>query len=194
MFMATIVPGLLKAHCSTVLMEMAKSQPLTNIRVKDFIAEAGIARQTFYNHFRDIDDLICYTAATPFLSDSRPFYGFSDEECAASLQYVREHRAFFCQLAEHTGPHAYRRVTVRDLERRGRELYIDDNLPEGERLYRQTALLHKSAGDMDTYLDWVSSGMTTPIEILIRIEHETMPRFILEVGRDRPWPLAAYPH
>ena len=38
---------------------------LSTVTVSDIVARAGIARQTFYNHFTDLDELVFFTAALP---------------------------------------------------------------------------------------------------------------------------------
>ncbi len=53
---------LIKRHFAEVLMDMCETRRLDDVTVVELVAEAGMARQTFYNHFTDINDLICYTA------------------------------------------------------------------------------------------------------------------------------------
>lgn len=38
---------------------------LSTITVSDIVARADIARQTFYNYFADLDELIFFTGALP---------------------------------------------------------------------------------------------------------------------------------
>ena len=39
---------------------LTKKAVLKKLTVKDIVEECGITRQTFYYHFQDIPDLICY--------------------------------------------------------------------------------------------------------------------------------------
>ena len=40
------------------LLELAKSTPIEKISVKQIVEESGLSLQTFYNHFRDKNDLV----------------------------------------------------------------------------------------------------------------------------------------
>ena len=46
---------------------------LSTITVSDIVARADIARQTFYNYFADLDELIFFTGALPMSLESNPF-------------------------------------------------------------------------------------------------------------------------
>lgn len=50
------------------LLEMCKTKKLESITVLDIIKETGISRQTFYNRFRDKNDLIQWTCEHNVLS------------------------------------------------------------------------------------------------------------------------------
>lgn len=46
----------IKSRYVTAIFTLCETKPLKKITVGDLLAETGTARQTFYNHFRDIND------------------------------------------------------------------------------------------------------------------------------------------
>ena len=40
------------------LMTLAKTEPVEHITVKQIVEKSGLSLQTFYNHFRDKEDLV----------------------------------------------------------------------------------------------------------------------------------------
>ena len=46
------------------LIKLLSKKPLSRITVNDIVEECGLARQTFYYHFRDIYDLLEWTIET----------------------------------------------------------------------------------------------------------------------------------
>lgn len=49
-----------KALISDALLELSNEKPLSKISISDIQKKSGVSRQTFYNHFRDKNDLIQY--------------------------------------------------------------------------------------------------------------------------------------
>lgn len=62
------------------LLRMMKDKPLFSITVKNLLEETGASRQTFYNHFRDRNDLVCYIYNTRII----PEYG---DPCTENLDF-----------------------------------------------------------------------------------------------------------
>lgn len=95
----------MKEHYAAVLMDMCETRRLVDITVTDVVEQAGTAKQTFYNHFADINDLICYVASKPIFSDD---YRYVDPECSRrALTESLRHRGFFCQLGTLRGQNNY---------------------------------------------------------------------------------------
>lgn len=49
-----------KRILGTALLELTQKKPLESLTVSQILKETGVSRQTFYNHFKDKNDLICY--------------------------------------------------------------------------------------------------------------------------------------
>ena len=123
----------MRDHLSNALMELCADRPLPEITASDVIARADVARQTFYNHFSDIDDLICYTATRALYSSKQPIY--SKDNLRVTYEYAREHKPFFTQLKLHTGPNSFRVAGLRWLEERSfTTLFVPGNHENYDRL------------------------------------------------------------
>ena len=65
---------LVRRHLAETLMDMCdEGALLSTVTVSDIVARADIARQTFYNYFADLDELVFFTAALPMALESNPF-------------------------------------------------------------------------------------------------------------------------
>lgn len=56
-----------KKILSDALLSLCEKKPLQAIRVSDLLEESSVSRQTFYNHFRDKNNLIAYIYRTRVL-------------------------------------------------------------------------------------------------------------------------------
>lgn len=76
---------LMKQHLCDVLYGMCETRRLAEITLTDVAREAGVSRQTLYNHFIDLDDLICYAASRPLYSGAHGFTSLQNAERAYEL-------------------------------------------------------------------------------------------------------------
>lgn len=51
----------LKDHMADTLKELTRKKSLSKITINDIVSECKISKQTFYNYFKDKNDLILYT-------------------------------------------------------------------------------------------------------------------------------------
>ena len=182
----------MRDHLSNALMELCADRPLPEITASDVIARADVARQTFYNHFSDIDDLICYTATRALYSSKQPIY--SKDNLRVTYEYAREHKPFFTQLKLHTGPNSFRVAGLRWLEERSFELFAGPDLPEIEREYRRLRMHIYFVGETDAVLEWFAGGMETPpLETFLDAVWDSAPAFMKLASETTPSSYADYP-
>lgn len=148
---------------------------LSTLTVSDVVARAGIARQTFYNHFADMDDLVFYTASLPMALENNPFTDFD----ATLRLYERSarHRSFFVQLPNQTGEKSFRVLANAWLRRTYRERFVKPTLPAAERAYREMCIDVYCFGCTEAFLSWCASGMKAPAEALVRAVYDMTPAF-----------------
>ena len=58
-----------KKILANALLNLCQKQSLQSITVSQLLKETGVSRQTFYNHFKDKNDLICYIYDTYIVPD-----------------------------------------------------------------------------------------------------------------------------
>lgn len=99
------------------LLKKCETLPLEKITVSALLEEAGLSRRTFYNHFKDREDLIRYTYVTFILSQWQEQCVSSGmfEGCVAYYRTMMQFREFVTQalslrtqnsLMEETGANA----------------------------------------------------------------------------------------
>ena len=167
---------LVRRHLAETLMEMCDEGALLSaLTVSDVVARAGIARQTFYNHFDDLDDLIFFTASLPMVLENNPF---TDYEATCRL-YERSarHKSFFVQLPNQQGEKTFRVLANAWLRRTYREKFVKPTLPAAERAYREACIDVYCFGCNEAFLAWCASGMKAPVEALVRALYDMTPAF-----------------
>ena len=184
-------PNLMKKHCRETLMNLCETCALNDITVAQFLEAANIARQTFYNHFSDMSDLIAYTASWIVVDSDDPLC--SPASARNSYEFALQHRGFFGQLHTHTGQNNYRDAMKRYLRETNYRLFLTDELDEEERLYRKACIDVHYPATVDTFLDWAASGMKVPADVMVRALYDSAAPFIQETCRLTPthaqeWP------
>lgn len=92
------------------LLELAEEMPLRKISVKALCDKAGVARQTFYNHFVDINELISWG---PFhYVSAHSEYSYDINGIRAAYEFALAHKGFFAQLPHHSGQNSFRESFV----------------------------------------------------------------------------------
>lgn len=170
--------NLMKQHLCDVLYDMCDTRRFADITVTDVVRAAEVSRQTFYNHFIDLDDLICYAASRPLYSGIHSFTSPQNAEDAYRLSL--QHRGFFTQLAKHESRNSYRASYIKWVERYYGELTVHDGMPQDEREFRRLSITAYASASIDLYFAWAASGMSAPLSTAIRALKEITPAFILE--------------
>lgn len=166
-----------KLYCDALL-SLCESRKLSDVTVTALVAQAGTARQTFYNHFNDVNDLIGYLTTNILETYVRPAY-FA-ETVFEAYSFAVEHKGFFCQLPFHEGQNNFRETFISFMRELLREEFIDEDMAEAETLYRIIAIDQAIIGVTDTFLEWCRNRMQWPIEMLVRVQYDSTPGFIRE--------------
>lgn len=167
---------LVRQHYANVLMELCKTRSLTSITVSDIVQEAGTARQTFYNYFSDLNDLICFTAFLPMAMSSDPFTDAESTRKAYELTLQR--KTFFCQLPHHVGQNNFWEALDAWLKDLYYERYLVDGLSSEERDYRRVCIDLYCSGSAAVFKNWCAEGMTTSIDAIVAMLYDMSPTFV----------------
>ena len=167
---------LVRRHLAETLMDMCdEGALLSTITVSDIVAWADIARQTFYNYFADLDELVFFTGSLPMALESNPF---TDIEATRRVyERVARHKRFFVQLPNQTGENSFRVLCNAWLRRIYRERFVRPTLPAAERAYREMCIDMYCFGSTEAFLAWCASGMKAPVEALVRAVYDMTPAF-----------------
>lgn len=164
-----------RRYCDS-LMLLCEQQKLASITATSVIREAGTARQTFYNYFSDINDLIGYIPINFMETFGNPTY-FA-ETVYEAYRYAMDNKAFFCQLPFHSGQNNFRDTFVSFMRDSLRASFVSDSMEESERIYREIAIEQTVIGVTDTFLEWCRNQMGWPVDILVRVQYDMSPAFV----------------
>ena len=166
-----------RLYCEALL-DLCDEKPLSKITVSDITKRAGSARQTFYNHFRDINDLISYLPITFLSSHSAGIHDTQGVRMAYT--YAMEHKSFFRQLPRHSGQNNFRESFILWLEESYFARYAADVLGEEERMYRMICINLYVSGVTDVFLEWCRADLSWPLDILLKAQEDLVPDFVRE--------------
>lgn len=147
-------------YCDTLL-EMCDSMSLNSITATALIRRAGTSRQTFYNHFKDINDLISYLPLDYLESSGLDF--ISIENVKKAYEYALEHKSFFAQLPQHKGQNNFRETFIAALEEKFRQAFITNAMMPEERLRCEMSITLVVSGITDLFLAWCEHGLSWPL-------------------------------
>lgn len=172
-------------------LRMCDTQKLSDITVTSLIAEAHTARQTFYNHFEDINGLVSYIPINFMEEFWRPAYYV--ETVREAYYYAYEHKGFFCQLPQHAGQNNFRDTFIEHYREILHRTFVTDDLSPEEQIYRSVAIEQLVIGVVDTFLEWCRQQMSWPVDVLVRVQHDATPAFIRQMQHGNAEPPAMHP-
>lgn len=170
--------GDIKARYVAALLELCEEKPLKKITVGDVLAKAGTARQTFYNYFKDLNELVAYVHISVLGEHHPPFC--PPDVSQAVFEFMLAHKSFYSQLPYHDGQNCFRDSYLDYLKETYYHVAFDGVTDEGERMRRKALVDAYLFGNVDLFMDWCKSGLEWPTDALIDVIYKTSPDFILE--------------
>lgn len=164
-----------RLYCHTLL-ELAEEKELAKISVTVLTERAGTARQTFYNHFQDISDLISYLPINYLSEASAAVYDV--DGVRAAYTYAQAHKGFFRQLPFHEGKNNFQESFVNWMRESYRAQYVRADMPDGQRLRRELTIDFFAIGITGIFLEWCKADLSWPVEVLIDVQEAMVPEFI----------------
>lgn len=158
------------------LMDLCEEMPLDKITASLVIQEAGTSRQTFYNHFHDINDLIAFLPINFLSRHSKEVFDTGGVKCA--YRYAARHPAFFRQLPLHSGQNNFRESFILWLENAYYEEYIGEAMDESEKMRRMFAIDLYVSGVTDLFLEWCRADFSWNLDDLVQVQEEAAPPFV----------------
>lgn len=182
---------LVRRHYADVLMGLCATHQLRDLTVSNVVTAAGTARQTFYNYFSDLNDLICYAAFLPMALSSDPF---TDEESTRkTYEATLRHKAFFTQMPHHTGQNNFWEALQTWLKRTYYDRYLLPTLSRQTYEYRKVCIDLYCVGSAAVFKDWCATNMETPIDAIVAMLYDMSPVFVKDDLTRMPSHVADYP-
>ena len=169
-----------KAILANALLTLCKTKPLDEIKVSDLIDYTGISHQTFYNHFRNKNELIYWVIKEYIVVTSNPLRPPTDcyENMIHFYSVMLENKRFIKQASKLTGPGCLEDC----LHRFSYNWYIQYiriclNVQElePEMLF---AIRYNSYAFIGSTMEWIATGMQMPPEQMARYRIECTPRIL----------------
>lgn len=153
------------------LLDLCQKKDLRQVSIKEILTQTGVSRQTFYNHFLDKEDLICYIYDTRIIpefdlnSAEVSFY----EALLADFYRMKEHRAFLKQALAMEGPnclknHMYRHAEAFDLKWH-QKAYGNEPMPDALTF----ATTYHASASVSMTLSWILADMPVPPEEIVEL-------------------------
>ena len=152
------------------LLDICKEKPLLSITIKDLLSRTGVSRQTFYNRFKDKNDLIQWTyehkILKSFLDNS-----YENSYYENTLSYYRAidaHRDFLkqaCAIREQNCLMDFMLWFVIDYDIKWHQ-HLNENKPlTKEQLF---VTRYHSIASIQIAIEWISSANPEPPEVMAR--------------------------
>lgn len=171
-----------KRILGTALLELTQKKPLESLTVSQILKETGVSRQTFYNHFKDKNDLICYvydTFIVPDFHDQNMNIDFHDS-LLVTFENIKKYHWFMKQACQMEGQNCLKDYIVDHCQafdlKWHQELYGKEPMPDALRF---ATIYHAHASSSMT-LSWILSDMPVPCEDIVQMIVE-----MRELGMDK---------
>ncbi len=163
------------------IQELAKSKPIKDIQVKELCEACELERTTFYYHFRDKYDLICWIFEQNFETESRNTAVLNSEEMIFRMSCrLLKQKAFFANALDDSSQNNLRQYMLDFYISSEREIlcrYLKVNKLDEETEY---AICHYSYGCMGHTIAWLQGENRLSAEKFAYYQYKFMPDILKE--------------
>ena len=147
--------------------ELLEEYPLNNITITQILENTGVSRQTFYNHFKDKNDLIQYAYDVLIIPDFNGDFGCVDFKASLikTLNQMKKYKKFMIQACKMNGQNCLKEYIFNhcmNFDLKWHEHIYGGPLPEELSF---ATIYHANASSSMT-LSWVLGGMVVDAEEL----------------------------
>lgn len=164
----------IKRVLASTLKEMAEKKSLSKITINDLTQACGVSRQTFYNNFKDIYDLVEWIylkeVVTPI--ERGKIYDKWQDALTSIFQYISENHVFVLNTYRSFGKGFLEKVLRQEIE-----LFLSNQVFKKIEVTKEEAKQVEFSYSFYTYalvgvgLDWIEKQMPETVEELVeRIE------------------------
>lgn len=158
-----------KKILANALLNLCQKQSLQSITVSQLLKETGVSRQTFYNHFKDKNDLICYIYDTYIVPNFDEHHMDIDfyESLLQTFQNIKKYHKFMKQACQIEGQNCLKDYIVEHCQQFDlkwhQNLYGSDPMSDDLKF---ATIYHANASSSMT-LSWILSNMPVPCEEIV---------------------------
>jgi len=163
-----------KRVLASTLKEMAEKKSLSKITINDLTQACDVSRQTFYNNFKDIYDLVEWIylkeVVTPI--EKGKIYDKWQDALTSIFQYISENHVFVLNTYRSFGKGFLEKVLRQEIE-----LFLSNQVFKKIKVTKEEAKQVEFSYSFYTYalvgvgLDWIEKQMPESVEELVgRIE------------------------
>lgn len=164
----------IKRVLASTLKEMAEKKSLSKITINDLTQACDVSRQTFYNNFKDIYDLVEWIylkeVVTPI--ERGKIYDKWQDALTSIFQYISENHVFVLNTYRSFGKGFLEKVLRQEIE-----LFLSNQVFKKIKVTKEEAKQVEFSYSFYTYalvgvgLDWIEKQMLESVEELVeRIE------------------------
>ncbi len=164
----------IKRVLASTLKEMAEKKSLSKIKINDLTQACDVSRQTFYNNFKDIYDLVEWIylkeVVTPI--ERGKIYDKWQDALTSIFQYISENHVFVLNTYRSFGKGFLEKVLRQEIE-----LFLSNQVFKKIEVTKEEAKQVEFSYSFYTYalvgvgLDWIEKQMPESVEELVeRIE------------------------
>ena len=164
----------IKRVLASTLKEMAEKKSLSKITINDLTQACDVSRQTFYNNFKDIYDLVEWIylkeVVTPI--ERGKIYDKWQDALTSIFQYISENHVFVLNTYRSFGKGFLEKVLRQEIE-----LFLSNQVFKKIEVTKEEAKQVEFSDSFYTYalvgvgLDWIEKQMPESVEELVeRIE------------------------
>ena len=164
----------IKRVLASTLKEMAEKKSLSKITINDLTQACDVSRQTFYNNFKDIYDLVEWIylkeVVTPI--ERGKIYDRWQDALTSIFQYISENHVFVLNTYRSFGKGFLEKVLRQEIE-----LFLSNQVFKKIKVTKEEAKQVEFSYSFYTYalvgvgLDWIEKQMPESVEELVeRIE------------------------
>ena len=177
----------MKKVLASTLKELMDKKSLSKITINDLTQSCGVSRQTFYNHFHDIYELVEWiylNEAHITLGENISYENWQDA-LEALFQYMDDNRNFVLNTYRSVSKENVERLLQREVERFLTDLIFNEINVSGEEAEQvQFSIEFYTYALVGVGLDWISRQMPgTAKELVEKIEQVMIGTIVARISQ-----------
>lgn len=168
---------IVKKVLASTLKELVEKKSLSKITINDLTKECGVSRQTFYNNFRDIYDLVewIYLQDTEISIGKEITYDNWQEALVSIFQYISDNRKFILNTYSSFGKEYLEKFLNKEVERFLTKLIFQEIQVTGKEAQQvEFSISFYTYALVGVGLDWIEKKMPGTVNELVEKIEQVM--------------------